>query len=380
MKKVLLISLTVLSLFILSGCGKKVDNKKDNKPVEEKEKTTQDENKEENKKEDQKPLETSYEKVLETKEKLDTVGDFSFYIDGGTANDNAYIVNNKTKSIIVSGQFQSVSIPLEFEDNEDVEGTCCIGYPSNCDYYAFNIADKSYFVNKKENIISSKSYDYIGCIFNNDGNALGLCNDDLDVIIVQNIISKGDGYASILGLLNTKTGFEYIEPKFDDLVLLGKDRLAGRINGKVGLYTKEGKEVLKPEYDLIGSFTTNSEKIYFSIKNGEVKIFDENLKSRKINYNDNTIINGVGDEYSTILESVLKLNVSDNDYFKYTGTNFVGEKNIVILKLACGDYDEQSEKYIDSKDSVIFVIENGELKQLDPKLIEQKLDMCGMDF
>lgn len=384
----IVLALVAIGLLVYVFCFK---NKDKEKPKEEQSEpivvkpTNPDDNKEEEKEENNetKELETTYEGITENVELIDTIGDYSIY----RGESSGYLVDNKSKKVVDSSSEGYVfAVPIEF--NQTSEEDCNLENVSKCDYYTFSsigvdsdgeTKEKVYFVNKKNNVISMSYYDYINCIPDQDGNHLNLCEYN-DAIITGNTIKQNDDYSTKYGLLNINTGLEYIAAKYDNIREIGKDRFAVSIGNKSGLITKEDKQLLNVEYDFVGAFTTDNDITYLTIKGKEVKLFDSNMNNKQLKVTDKTKIDGIHDGLLLYSASVIKDNINSNEYFKYNGEDYKGEKYFLIFSLACGDFDEETNKYIDSKDSVIYVIENGEFKQLDPKQVEQNLELCGLDW
>lgn len=312
-------------------------------------------------------IETTYDGVISNTSLIDKIDNYSIY----TSDIASYIVNDKLKTIIDTSKEKYL-----FNIENNVVNECSLLNVSNCDYYTLkNVeTDKIYFINKKDNIMSINSYDGIGCLYNDD-DSLYLCEDNKDSVIVY--INEKE--TSKYGLLNIETGLNYIEPKYDELDELGINKFAVRINDKVGLYTKDNKEILPINYDFVGVFKTNKDKTYISIKNNEIKFYDENMKSKKLKVNEETSIDGIMSINSFFIGKVIKANIQSNDYFDYKGKDFKGEKYFIVLRVACGDYIDEEEKYIDTKDAVVYIIEKGKLIKLNPKFIEQNQDICGID-
>ena len=142
---------------------------------------------------------------------------------------------------------------------------------SNCDYYIIDFHGIYFFVNKKDNVVSSEyKLDTTKDIKN-----ITLYDN---AFIVSNDIGEYEEYKYLYGLLNINTLKEEIKPTFNNLYHLYKNKYVGTINGKQGLYTNNGKELLKPENDIIGITYVNNKPIIFTNNNKEIKIYDENLK------------------------------------------------------------------------------------------------------
>ena len=344
---------------------------------EENKEETNEEIKDPNKEETEK-LDKTYEEVVKNVPLFDKVGDYSIY---RTDKGYGYIINDKTQQIIVSGK-DSISTNYIYNDyknvNEIDENQCSIYRPKNCDTYVYGINEYKYFVNKKTNIISLGSYKKINCYFLDElQENLYFCEDNDDAILTYTgsdfINDKGK-----FGILNTKTGLDYLKPTFKYLVEIGKNKFAGIISSKVGLYTKTGEQLLNSEYDFIGVINTNNEKTYISIKGDEIKLFDENMKEKKLKVNNSTTIEGLHFKYyEYIMNNILTQDVNDNEVFKYKGTDFNGEKYIIVINPGCNEFDEEKGEFINNKDSLIYVYEDDTLKRLNPNLITPKQDLCS---
>ena len=309
-------------------------------------------------------IETTYDGVITNTTLIDKVDNYSIY----TSDIASYIVNDELKTIIETSKEKYLF------NIEKIENECSLLNISKCDYYTLkNIeTNKIYFMNKKDNVMSINSYNGIGC--SNDDDNLYLCEDNTDSVIVYINEDK-----TKYGLLNIETGLNYIEPKYDEIEELGNNKFVVKINDKVGLYTKDNNEVLPINYDFIGVFKTNNDKTYITIKNNEIKFYDENMKSKKLKVNEETSIKGLMGTNSFFIGKVIKANIQSNNYFDYKGKDYKGEKYFIVLRVACGDYIDNEEKYIDTKDSVIYVIEKNKLIKLNPELVVQNQSICGID-
>jgi len=176
---------------------------------------------------------------------------------------------------------------------------------------------------------------------------------------------------------NKETKKDIIEPKLDELLYLGSNKSVGRINGKVGLYSSEGKEILKPEYDYIGYINDGSIQIvdfYVTIKGNEIKLYNKDMKEQKDlgNYSlisDSTNMIGVYKLDNNSRVSFYNVDdINSNDYFNYKGSDYKGEYGFIVL------YPSREDSTSKSREPLILVINNKKLSKLNPSLIELKND------
>ncbi len=92
-------------------------------------------------------------------------------------------------------------------------------------------------------------------------------------------------------------------------------------------------------------------------------------------------INGLHSKYyQYFINNIYKVNINENDSFKYDGTDITGEKDVIIFNPGCNEYDEETQKYKDTKNSLIYVVDNNSLKKLDSSLVTPNDDLCDNWF
>lgn len=308
---------------------------------------------------------SEYEDIVKKCKLYDSFGDYKIY---SCDKDKAYLTKNE-EIVISANSFDDLGSFDNLIDNQDIDVSILEFMKKNKDEYEFS----KYLINKNSKCIS-KAYESIGDVCC-EGKTTYYFDPD------SAYISKDSKY----GLLNINTCEEYFEPIYDSIASIGKDKFAFSKDNKVGLYTKNGEEILKPEYDYIGVLYDyeKDDGTYISIKGNEIKIFDKDLKEKELKINDKMSLNGVYyddviwheafDEQSDLLASPHFINVKDNSYFKYNGKDISGKYNTLILKFKC-PFDDNGKI---NNESIIYVLKDGKLVKLDPSLIEPTDYSCG---
>ena len=202
--------------------------------------------------------------------------------------------------------------------------------------FAINVdGGKMGIYNKKEGYIIEPKYEDVSC-YQHSGEDYETCMTYTTIIDENKLFSLKTGKI----ILNT-----------DEINEVGEDRFIAKKSNKRMLYTSEAKELLRKDY--IGYVPEMS--IYITFDNNKLQVYTKDLKSTTLSmstdeahvvYTNNRNMWSSGD-------LLLKVNLQDNSHFKYEGTKYTGEKEVIVMD-PCSDENRK-----------IYVINNNKLVELD---------------
>ncbi len=313
---------------------------------------------------------SEYKDIVKKYDLIDKFGDYEIYGKKSDSDDyisNAYLIHDK--KVISSGETAWYYEGLDGIEDECPNSNCRYNIIEFTNHKKDDVERNSYFINKEKNLVS-KSYETIG---------EGTSNSHYAYYDDRIYVFKNSKY----GLLNMDTCKEAMETKYDKIDSVYNDMIVATINNKVGLYNKDGKEILNPEYDYIGVVydSDKEEYTYISIKGDEIKTFDKDLNDKKIAVKDGLSLYGLYFDdvidhdsfslFSNIYASVHNLDVNKNEYFIYKGKEITGKQNILILKFKCEEYTDDM---VVNNESIIYIVKDGKLVKLDSSQIELASD------
>ena len=311
MKKILVVSLTIFSLFVLSGCDKKETKKEENK-VEENETNNNIDNNIDNEQEE-----------LENEEENEQNED-SFTIE------DDYLINNRTREkyeIVIN--LENISY-----DVSEIKGLYVIR------------SEKGYGIyNENEKLFIEPKYMDVSCLGHSD-ESYHVCtiNSDMTILTDDNNMK----------LINLKNGKEVLSGEKIRELPNGKF-IVKKDNNEI-IYNINLKEFLKANY--IGY----SEQIgYITITNNEYNVYDEEFKKIDLpDINQETIILTNDNNIFVEGDVIAKIDIKNNKYFKYDGDEVSGTK--VVLVDPCREkntYILENNKAI-KLDNIVYKSEGGE--------------------
>lgn len=283
MKKTLTIFLTLISLFILSGCdlmSKKEDKNKEQNNVEKNE-TNNDVNNEVNE-----------EEPLESEENNEVQDEF-------TLEDN-YLINNRTKEKYeVIGNLENISY-----DVSEIS-----------DLYVIKSENGYGIYNNSNGVFIKPKYTDISCI----GHTLDshyVCTVNSDITILT------DNTGTIL--ISLKDGEKIVSG--DKITELPNGKFIVKKDNNEYVYNTRGNELLK------SNFIGYSEYLgYISINNSDFTLYDEEFKKIDLPNIDDEIIISINDNSSLIEGDVInRVDIKDNKYFSYDGQDYSGKKIVIV--------------------------------------------------
>ncbi len=300
--------------------------------------------------------ESEIDKVIKENKLLDTVGEYKIY--GKTKDGMHYLIKGDT--IISSGQGW-INILDNLDENKDCyeeERKTFVGidFLDKCKFYTIDFGSDSnqiYLINKDKNTLSG-SYTKFDSSFDDD---------------YMYLFTKG---YSLYGSIDIRTLEEKEFTSFDRIKPINNNNIIALIDGKVGLFNVLGETILEPEYDYIGVMFQDDNYL-ITIKDGNVKIYDDDMNETKIRITDWHHLDGIyyNDKMTEeernkyfLFEVKYKVDVNSNTYFKYSGKDITGRQKIFILKYKC-PYSAY-----DNDEMVVYVEQNGTLVKLNSTLLE----------
>ena len=211
------------------------------------------------------------------------------------------------------------------DDSKEIRDIYVIQYDNNDD------PSRGYngIYNKKEGYIIEPYYSDVSCSYHSD-ESYRICKNSYTTLI------------DLKNLLSLKTGGILVET--DGMNEISNGNFIGIKGKKHILYTSEGKELLKSDY--IGY---NKNIGYITINNDEITCYDEKLNKKELPDLDEIDLENAYNDWSSN-NLIVKVDVKNNDYFKYTGS-LTGNAKVFIF--TCRD------------DKDIYKVENNKLVKLD---------------
>ena len=271
---------------------------------------------------------------IEVQQELDKNCQPSLYYRTGTITN---IKTNKTWDIL----------GMENDENIYIVGNNTIQYT----------ADKMGVLNLKEKYVIEPKYEDVSCEWHSD-DSYCTCYSSYTTIVDN---SK---------LLSLKTGKILVEADAINEIYTG-NFIAKKGNKRI-LYTSEGKELLKKDY--IGYITYSvydgldvetTITGYLTFDNNIVKIYSDDLKEIELNLDKDKRYD-VSDERMiwTSEDAIMNIDIKNNKYFKYTGSEYTGYQYIFVEDPCYGD-------------SSVYVIDNNKLVKLNNIMIDEESELNG---
>ena len=202
--------------------------------------------------------------------------------------------------------------------------------------FAVNVdGGKMGIYNKKEGYIIEPKYDDVSC-YQHSGEDYETCMSYTTIIDGTKLMSLKTGKI----ILNT-----------DEINEVSQDRFIAKKSNKKMLYTSEAKELLRKDY--IGYIPEMG--AYITFDNNKLQMYTKDLKSTTLSMSINeahTVFTNNRNMWASG-DLILKVNLQDNLHFKYEGSKYTGEKEVLVTD-PC---DEETRK--------IYVIDNNKLVKLD---------------